>query len=157
MVCSLHFIMTDATTVECSSLTWSTGMQIWRDKRNCLLNKSVQIPHDLLGFQHGDGPHVSKYDKLWTKIYLVDINGSRERSTSKSNFRKSFAPRCQRIQTEHYLMFFSLSSWRVSLSNSFQIPGPQRNLFKDNIADVFTQRIEFGVFCTAGSYLQNTA
>ena len=45
-------------------------------------------------------------------------------------------------------MFLSLSSWRVSLSNSFQIPGPQRNVFKDNIADVFTQRIEFGVFCT---------
>ena len=87
MVCSLHFIMTDATTVECSSLTWSTGMQIWKDKRNCLHNKSVQIPHDLLGFQLGDRPHVSKYDKLWTKIYLVDIYGRRERSTSKSNFR----------------------------------------------------------------------
>ena len=61
-------------------------------------------------------------------------------------FRKSFAPGYQRIQTE--LMFFSSSSWRVSLNNYFQIPGPQCNLFKDNIADVFTQRIEFSVFCT---------
>ena len=63
-------------------------------------------------------------------------------------FRKSFAPEYQRIQTEQYLMFFSSSSWRVSLNNYFQIPGPQSNLFKDNIADVFTQRIEFSVFCT---------
>lgn len=71
-------------------------------------------------------------------------------------FRKSFAPGYQRIQTE--LMFFSSSSWRVSLNNYFQIPGPQCNLFKDNIADVFTQRIEFSVFCTkARSHLQNTA
>ena len=63
-------------------------------------------------------------------------------------FRKSFAAGYQRIQTEQYLMFFSSSSWRVSLNNYFQIPGPQCNLFKDNIADVFTQRIEFSVFCT---------
>ena len=38
--------------------------------RDCLQNNSIQIPQDMLGFQHGDRPHVSNYDKLWIKIYL---------------------------------------------------------------------------------------
>ena len=42
-------MMTNATAVECSSLTWSMGWQIWRDKRNCLRDKSTQIPQDMLG------------------------------------------------------------------------------------------------------------
>ena len=46
---SLRFIMTNATAVECSSLTWSMGRQIWRDKRNCLRDTSTQIPQDMLG------------------------------------------------------------------------------------------------------------
>ena len=42
-------MMTNATAVDCSSLTWSMGWQIWRDKRNCLRDKSTQIPQDMLG------------------------------------------------------------------------------------------------------------
>ena len=48
-VCSLRFIMTKATAVECSSLTWSMGRQIWRDERNCFRDKSTQILLDMLG------------------------------------------------------------------------------------------------------------
>ena len=46
--CNLRFIMTNATAVECSSLTWSMGRQIWREKRNFLRDKTIQIPQDML-------------------------------------------------------------------------------------------------------------
>ena len=41
------------------------------------VTKALKFPRICLEHQRGNGPHVSSYDKLWTKIYM-DTYGSRE-------------------------------------------------------------------------------